>query len=102
MPQPTDPPNHSPASNQPKEIAMHPPNTAVIARIITENIEEKEVRSAEADPPPYLIRKEAVEPLTEMMMEITANVIATILDAGSERDAVMENEELFNALRSEF
>lgn len=49
----------------------------------------------------YSIHPDAVEPIADMLQATIANVIASLLDAGSERDAVMENEELSAALCNE-
>jgi hypothetical protein len=42
----------------------------------------------------------AVEALADHLQEVIAYVIAGILDAGSERDSVMEDEQLALALRT--
>jgi len=42
----------------------------------------------------YFINPEAVEDLADVAQSVLAYMIAGIIDAGSERDAVMENESL--------
>ena len=49
----------------------------------------------------YSIATDKVDQLTEDLLDFIANVIAGILNAGSERDAVNENEELADAIRAE-
>lgn len=47
------------------------------------------------------INSAAVETLAEELQFLIANVVATLIDAGSERDAVMENQELTDAITKE-
>lgn len=42
-----------------------------------------------------------VDELAGLILDFVANVVANIIDAGSERDAVNENEALLTALREE-
>jgi len=42
-----------------------------------------------------------LEEITNTLQAVIAEVVATIIDAGSERDAVMENEELHKAILNE-
>lgn len=43
----------------------------------------------------------AVDTLTDELMMLTANIVATLINAGSERDAVLENETLRSAIWNE-
>lgn len=47
------------------------------------------------------ISSEWVEPLTIHLQLFLAHIIAGILDAGSERDAVMDNDDLRDAIANE-
>lgn len=47
------------------------------------------------------INPPAIELIATTMLDIFANVIATLIDAGSERDAVNENWDLLEELRKE-
>ena len=47
------------------------------------------------------INPPAIELIATTMLDIFANVIATLIDAGSERDAVNENETLLAELKKE-
>lgn len=47
------------------------------------------------------IRKDAVEPLTTHLHLFIAHTIAALIDAGSEREAIMENEEIHSAISGE-
>lgn len=49
----------------------------------------------------YAINPDEVDDLAEALLDFVANVISQIIDAGSERDAVNENEELLEALTKE-
>jgi hypothetical protein len=49
----------------------------------------------------YAISEDDAPHLAEMIQDLIANIVASILDAGSERDAVNENEELRAAIDSE-
>jgi len=49
----------------------------------------------------YAIRADKVDDLADALLDFVANVISGILDAGSERDAVNENEDLLEALTKE-
>src|SRR5687767_8476291 len=51
--------------------------------------------------PCALIDVDKVTQLTDLLMRLVAEVVVQIIDAGSERDAVNENEELRGALRAE-
>jgi hypothetical protein len=42
-----------------------------------------------------------VDGITEVVMTVIAELVVGYIDAGSERDAVMENERLYNAIRDE-
>lgn len=42
----------------------------------------------------YLINKDKLEQLTDVVMLEVANLVADLIGAGSERDAVLENERL--------
>lgn len=59
------------------------------------------MRDPEYDGPCELINIETVEPLARGIQDLIANIISTLIDAGSERDAVNENEELFTTIRAE-
>ena len=48
-----------------------------------------------------LIPHQKLDQVTEMIQEVIAEVVVTWIDAGSERDAVMENEKLRAAIREE-
>lgn len=48
-----------------------------------------------------MIPHEAVDPIANAIQMIVAEAIQAWIDAGSERDAVMENEQLHNALVAE-
>lgn len=47
------------------------------------------------------IKAKAVPPLAEALQAVVAEVVASLINAGSERDAVMENEELRAELANE-
>lgn len=47
------------------------------------------------------INSAAVDLLTDAIQSLIAEVVATLIDAGSERDAVLENEELRAAIAKE-
>lgn len=47
------------------------------------------------------INPPAIELIATTMLDIFANVISTLIDAGSERDAVNENWDLLEELRKE-
>lgn len=49
----------------------------------------------------YAISEEHAPDLADQLQDFIANVIALILDAGSERDAVNENDELRDAIVAE-
>lgn len=49
----------------------------------------------------YSVNPAAIDTIATAMLAIFADVIAGILDAGSERDAVNESEEMLNAFRTE-
>lgn len=60
------------------------------------------VRDPDYDGPCEAVNPLAVEALAETALDLVANMVATIIDAGSERDAVNENETLLSELRKEF
>jgi hypothetical protein len=47
------------------------------------------------------IRDDKVDPITDAFMELLGDLIATIIDAGSEREAVEENDALRDHIRDE-
>lgn len=49
----------------------------------------------------FAIRADGVDDLADALLDFVANVIVSILNAGSERDAVNENEELLTAITKE-
>lgn len=51
--------------------------------------------------PCNLIDVDKVDKLTDALMEFVAEVVVGIIDAGSERDAVLENEALRKEIRKE-
>lgn len=76
------------------------------------NITEAFLTTLEADPTtPELqhqhsngmssINKAALEPLTDGIMLFIADIVATLINAGSEREAVLENDTLRDAIRAE-
>jgi hypothetical protein len=70
------------------------------ARILTDAMSE-DVREPIPNAGGYFIRGEKLEVITETLQAVIAEVVATLIDAGSERDAVMENDELTLAIRNE-
>lgn len=52
-------------------------------------------------PPLRLINSTQIDHLAEDLQFFIANVIAALINAGSERDAVMENDTLYQAIREE-
>lgn len=48
-----------------------------------------------------LINQHAVDHLTEHTMRFVAELVAALINAGSEREAVLENDQLRAAIRSE-
>lgn len=51
--------------------------------------------------PPPLFDPKAVEVITDGIMEFIAEIVAYCLDAGAERDAVMENDTMREAIETE-
>lgn len=49
----------------------------------------------------YAIISDKVDELTDMTMTLIADLIATLIDAGSEREAVLENDTLRDAIAAE-
>lgn len=49
----------------------------------------------------WLIDMNKLDQLTELLQLMIANTVADIIGAGSERDAVMENETLYSAIFDE-
>lgn len=47
------------------------------------------------------IDPDKIQALAEDLLDLIANVVSTIIDAGSERDAVNENENLLHAIKLE-
>ena len=47
------------------------------------------------------INKDALEPLTDGIMLFIADIVATLIDAGSEREVVLENDTLRDAISAE-
>lgn len=50
---------------------------------------------------PTAINQDRVDDLARLIQDFIANVVAMLIDAGSERDAVNEAEELHEALKAE-
>lgn len=48
-----------------------------------------------------LIRSDKVDALSLVLLDLVANLVAQLIDAGSERDAVNENEDLLKAIQQE-
>ena len=48
------------------------------------------------------IRADKVDALTDLTIQIIADLAATLIDAGSEREAVEENDALRDAIRAEY
>jgi len=59
------------------------------------------LRDPEYQGPCSAVNPAAIEDIATTMLDIFANVIATIIDAGSERDAVNENFQLLDMLKTE-
>lgn len=59
------------------------------------------LRDPDYDGPCAAINPAAIEPIAAKMLDIFAELIATIIDAGSERDAVNENADLLYELQNE-
>jgi len=49
----------------------------------------------------YTIAEHEITDLADAIQDLVADIVASILDMGSERDAVLENEELNDALIAE-
>jgi hypothetical protein len=58
-------------------------------------------RDPDYDGPCEAIAPTQVDELAHALLDFVANVVASVIDAGSERDAVNENEELLLALTNE-
>jgi hypothetical protein len=70
-----------------------------LASLFCSSFEEDQVRTRVGSG--SYIREEAVEALSLEIMAFIAEIVAIITDEGSERDAVMENEELRAAIEKE-
>lgn len=57
-------------------------------------------QSLESEPPGRCIDDVAVEALADRLQEIIAYVVSDIIDAGSEREVILEDEQLALALRT--
>src|SRR3974377_537941 len=62
---------------------------------------QTELKDAEGQVIAYAINSDYVPVIAELLQEIVANTVSTLIDAGSERDAVMENEDLYGELVAE-
>lgn len=49
----------------------------------------------------YSIRLDKVDHITDGVMRLIGDLVATLIDAGSEREAVEENETMRDAIRDE-
>ena len=82
-----------------------------IADLVIRYMDEQDLRDIYDNPIPLqdpnytgpceAINPPAIELIATTMLDIFANLIATLIDAGSERDAVNENWDLLEELRKE-
>jgi hypothetical protein len=70
------------------------------AAIITDALPE-EIRVPGGPFEGNTINPQLAEPLADLLQLVIANVIASILDAGSERDVILEDENLSNSIRNQ-
>lgn len=72
--------------------------SAVIVDALPDNVRVPLVPDAVDGPYGNAINSEYVPVLADLLQLVMANVIASILDAGSEREAVIEDENLTEAI----
>lgn len=72
-----------------------PSDLTKVTQLFLETVDPKdELLTAKDDDGFTFIRNDMVDPLTDTIQILIADIIATLIDAGSEREAVMEDEEL--------
>ena len=74
--------------------------TQKAAWLLTDAMDSEEVR-VPTGVGGYFINPKAVDDLADALQAVIAEVVSTIIDAGSERDAVMENDKLSAAIAEE-
>lgn len=76
--------------------------TASITEQIIDELGGYEALSAPLPEVGRAIKTDQVDALTDTIMTLVADLVATLIDAGSEREAVEENDALRTAIRDEF
>jgi hypothetical protein len=82
----------------------HPPmrgNAELAWAFLDHHDSEGWFRDPAYDGPCEVLDSAKVDEVADLLLDFIANVVASIIDAGSERDAVNENETLLAELRKE-
>jgi len=80
---------------------LHDTNNQLAQRFLDHNFKDSWARRSLPSGVGYEIDPDALDNLTDNLQDFIAHVISSILDAGSERDAVNESDDLYTALHDE-